>query len=102
MIVARAIFHAKFGKAKDLVAMFRQMGDEMPDAPGAPVQVRILTDISGTWDTVVLESVHESLAALEQWRSAMFADMDARDDSNPMADLIVSGSNEYWTIEAEM
>jgi hypothetical protein len=100
MILARSVFHAKYGRAKELVAMFQQMGD-ITDAQAQAMQLRILTDLSGPFDTVVLEAVHESLAALEQWRNAIFAEMDAAGGPNPLEDLVVSGYNEYFTIEVQ-
>jgi hypothetical protein len=97
MILARALFQAKFGKASDLVMVFKNsLSDELMES----LQPRILTDISGSFDTVVLETTHESLAALEEFRKALFARSDASEESLPMAELIVSGRNEYYTIES--
>jgi hypothetical protein len=101
MVLARAIFQAKFGKANELVAAFKEMNTGMTAAQMESVQPRILTDISGPFDTVVVETTHESLAALEQFRAAMFAAMDENSGEDSPADgLIVSGRNEYYTIES--
>ena len=100
MILARAIFQAKFGKADDVVMAIKTMGQDLSDELIESLQPRILTDISGSFDTVVLETTHESLAALEEFRKAMFARSEASDDPSPLAELVVSGRNEYYTIEA--
>lgn len=101
MVLARAVFQAKFGKANELVAAFKEMNTGMTAAQMESVQPRILTDISGSFDTVVVETTHESLAALEQFRAAMFAAMDDNSSGDSPADgLIVSGRNEYYTIES--
>ena len=70
MILVRVVFQARNGKAGELVADMKQALDHMKrgDQRG-----RLLTDLSGPLDTVVLESVHASLAAWEQFRAAMFA-----------------------------
>ena len=99
MILARAVFQAKFGKANDLVNAFKTMNEGAAAEMIASLQPRILTDISGPFDTVVVETTHESLAALEEFRKALFAESDATEEHSPVADLVVSGRNEYYTIE---
>lgn len=97
MILSRTVFQAKFGKANDLVTAFKHsLSDELI----VSLQPRILTDISGSFDTVVFETTHESLATLEEFRKALFARSEASEESSPMAELIASGRNEYYTIES--
>jgi hypothetical protein len=100
MILYRSVFQAKFGKADDLVAAFKNMNNVLTDAQMESLQPRILTDISGSFDTVVLETTHESLAALEQFRIAMFSSPETSAEASPVAGLIESGRNEYYTIES--
>ncbi len=99
MILLRTIFHAKVGKAADVVAHFKSMADNMPPEQTTALQPRMLTDISGRFDTIVLETTHESLAALEQFRAAVLNQPRDENNPSPMEDLIVEGYNEYWTIE---
>lgn len=99
MILARTIFQAKFGKANDLVTAIKTMGQDLSEELIASLQPRILTDLSGSFDTVVVETTHESLAAWEEYRKGMFARSEASDEPPPLADLVVSGRNEYYTIE---
>lgn len=99
MVLARAVFQAKFGKANDLVTYFKTVTHDLSDKVFESLQSRVLTDISGPFDTVVVETTHESLAALEEFRKAMFARSEESDEPSPLAELIVSGRNEYYTIE---
>jgi hypothetical protein len=99
MILHRAVFQAKFGKANDLVAAFKQSTGIMTAEQVEALQPRILTDLSGPFDTVVLETTHESLAAFEQFTKALWAVMDADEEPSPTEGLIESGRNEHYTIE---
>jgi len=100
MVLYRTVFQAKFGKASELVAEFKKFNKFFPQDQIKSLQLRILTDISGPFDTVVMETTHASLAALEQFRTAMFAMPEMSQELSPTNDLIVSGRNEYYTIEA--
>jgi hypothetical protein len=99
MIVARVVFHAKFGKADDVVTQIKTMVKEMPAEQRAAYQPRVLTDISGRFDTVVFETTHANLAALEQARKAMIEQSRETEETSPLLELIETGRNEYWTIE---
>jgi len=99
MILARVVFQAKFGKADEVVASLKEAMTSEVNEQIASMQPRILTDISGPFDTVVIETTHESLAAFEQFRQMLFARAAASDESSRMADLVESGRNEYYTIE---
>ena len=95
MILVRAVFQAKVGKAQELVSSFKsamQQSDSLN-------QSRILTDLSGPWDTVVLETVAESLADWERQRAEMFTNPQFQAFFARVADVVVSGRNEYYTIE---
>jgi hypothetical protein len=99
MVLYRTVFQAKFGKASQVVAEFKKFTKIFPEEQVKAMQVRILTDISGPFDTVVMETTHASLAAVEQFRNAMFANPDMAQDMSSSSDLIEGGRNEYYTIE---
>ena len=99
MILARVVMQAKFGKADDLVTEIKGSTTDLTEEQIASLQPRLLTDISGSFDTVVLETTHKSLAALEQFRKAIFARSAEREGPSPMEELVASGRNEYYTIE---
>jgi hypothetical protein len=96
MILVRAVFQAKVGKAQELVTNFKT-AMQPSDTPN---QSRMLTDLSGPWDTVVVETVAESLADWERQRAEMFASPQFQAMFARVADLVVSGRNEFYTIEA--
>ena len=99
MVLYRVVLQAKTGKANDLVANIKEALARLSDELAASLQLRILTDISGPIDTVVLETTHESLAAVEQFRQMIFAQAEASGEPMQNSDLVESGRNEYWTIE---
>jgi len=99
MVLYRTVFQAKFGKAGELVAAMKESISGATGEQLAALQPRILTDISGSFDTVIIETTHESLAAVEQFRSMMFAQNDETGATSTMAELVESGRNEYYTIE---
>ncbi|HYN88061.1 MAG TPA: hypothetical protein VER55_06005 [Ardenticatenaceae bacterium] len=102
MILVRNIFQAKFGKAGEVAQGMAQMARGMMPGGGVPpMRWRILTDLSsGPFDTVVMETVHNSLAEFEQWRTAVFASPDFQQDQEGEPPFI-GGRAEIFTIEAE-
>jgi hypothetical protein len=72
---------------------------------GAPRRWRVLTDLSGPFDTVVQEVGAESLAEWEKMRTRLFELAAIRESFREsmarMQELVESGRNELWTIEAE-
>lgn len=99
MILHRTVFHAKLGKAANVVAALKQELAALPADQLAAYQPRILTDISGRFDTVVIETVHESLATYEQFRAVLLSRNWEPGQGINMLDLLETGSNEYYTIE---
>jgi hypothetical protein len=100
MIVVRNVFQAKFGRAGELAQAMVESMRQQAGAAGAPSAWRVLTDLSGPFDTVVLEVEGESLAEWERVRSEMFAQPDFQDNFARTAEMLISGRNELYTIEA--
>lgn len=96
MILVRNVFQAKYGRGDELVGLLAD-GRELLSRHGMG-GYRILTDLSGTYFTVVMEQEMESLAAYEQSRAA-FADPDFGPWFARMTELVDSGSREFLTIE---
>jgi hypothetical protein len=105
MILVRSVFQGKFGKGGELAAAMTKGNDEMGDMvekiTGARRKWRVMTDLSGSFDTVVFEVEAASLAEWETVRAAMFADPNFGESMAATVDIIDGGRNEYWTIEAE-
>jgi ABC-type Na+ transport system ATPase subunit NatA len=101
MILVRFVCQAKFGKASDVVAGFKRSNEIARTVVGPNVRVRLLTDLSGAFDTVVQELEVESLAEWERLRAVIFSNPEIQEVEASMPDVIVSGQTEYYTIEAE-
>ena len=98
MIVLRNVFRLKPGRAGEFA---RQMTETMQSPGGGPQPAawRVLTDLSGPFDTVVFEMELDSLATWERNRAEVFAQPAFRESFERTADWIVSGSAEFYTIE---
>ena len=64
MLVVRDIFQLEFGKAQQAIKLLKRGSDMLSDA-GYPV-ARIMTDVTGEYYTIVMESEVESLSAFEK------------------------------------
>ena len=101
MIIVRTVLQASFGKGGELAALFSQMNPQMRAEIGAEGRSRVLTDLSGSFDTVVQEVEVESLAQWEQERARLFQTHAFRESFGRIQGMVVSGRNELWTIESE-
>ena len=103
MILVRMKFQAKMGCANEVVAGFKQGMDVMRAAGGGVRHVRILTDLSGPFDTVIEELEFDSMDDFMRGQAALWSDPNWRKlmQENQARDLIVGGSKEYYTIEYE-
>ena len=95
MILVRVTFQAEYGKAGELIELLKQ--EPPPDTHG-----RLLTDLSGPFDTVVIETEVESLDQYFSSMREMFANQEASQSMRAAGALIESGHREFFTIEAEM
>ena len=66
MIVVRNVFQIQFGKAKEAVGMFKEGIGIAARVGGAAKSMRLLTDVTGPFYTLVLEVTHESLSDFER------------------------------------
>ena len=97
MILVRLVFQAKFGKAGELANQFKTGTRQIGERYGG--RSRVLTDLSGQFDTVVLEIEAENLAQWERNRSEVFASPEFRETFARTSELIQSGKTEFFTIE---
>lgn len=100
MVLVRFVCKAKFGKASEVVAGFKQSQEIIRRAVTPELRVRLLTDLSGPFDTVIQELEVESLAEWEQLRTAIFSNPQVQEAEAAMPAVIESGRTEYYTIEA--
>ncbi|MBA3943924.1 MAG: hypothetical protein H0X37_05105 [Herpetosiphonaceae bacterium] len=95
MILVRVVFRAKHGKVNQVVSAMKEA------IPHLPHRARLLTDLSGPIDTVVIETVHDSLAAWERARVELFKSQEYTSGESVMEQAIEAAYQEYYTIEAE-
>jgi hypothetical protein len=96
MILVRDIFQLKFGKAREALDLWKE-GAPILNRSGVKVD-RLLTDITGPYYTLVLESSHESMGAFE---NSMKSEVGAQDWQNfykKFVTLVESGRREIFTI----
>lgn len=96
MILVRDTFQAKYGKGSDLVALFKEAREIWPAEYG----YRILTDASGPFFTVAVETEVESLTTWEQLMADVFAIPDFGEWFARMEPLVESGRRDFYNIEA--
>nr|NIP54180.1 hypothetical protein [Phycisphaerae bacterium] len=60
MILERTVLHCKPGTVRQMVENFKGLGERLQEQD-AIKSFRILTDLTGTFDTVVIESEIESI-----------------------------------------
>jgi hypothetical protein len=99
MILVRDVFHAKYGRGDELVALFKEAFAQMPDAMQTGSS-RLMTDLSGPYFTIVTEYEVESLAAWERQFAAMMAQPDPGGFAARMNALVESGRREFYTLVA--
>ncbi len=97
MIVVRNSFRLKFGKAKDAVAAIKEAVAAQKRA-GSTFSTRILTDMTGTFYTLVLELTVPSLAALEADMPRNMSHPDFQAAYQKFVPLVESGTREIFTI----
>ena len=65
MIVVRNVFRLKFGMARDAIPLWQEGLDVLRRA-GLVDNVRLMTDLTGPFYTLVAESTYEDLGAMER------------------------------------
>lgn len=100
MILVRMVLQAEWGKAPEVVKAFSQGAPLFRRLAGPNAHVRLLTDLTGPFDTVVQEIEVESMAEWERVRAALFADPEFQQSGATEAMLLRGGSLEIYTIEA--
>jgi hypothetical protein len=97
MILVRNIFQARFGRAGEVAKAMKESSKALGEIYGG--NARILTDLSGQFDTVVLEIEVDSLAKWERTRLEVFSRPEFREGFARTAELITGGRSEIFTIE---
>lgn len=101
MIMVRTVFQATWGKADELVAGLSESMRQGGGSEAKEHKTKLLTDLGGEFNTVVIEGQYESLAAWEQFRARLFSSPEFQNSASRGESLMVSGRQEFYTIEAE-
>jgi hypothetical protein len=102
MVLVRMVIQAQTGKAGEMAGLFKENLGLIKKMGGGEIPIRILTDLSGPFDTLVVELSVENLAAWEKIRANMFTSPEfAQAMENNPSTSYRSGQTEFYTIEAE-
>ena len=96
MLVVRDIFQLHCGKAREAVALAKEMRT-LEQAAGYPVS-RLLTDVVGEYYTLVMESTFENLAEHEAGLSQGTQDPQWREVYARFVPLVRSGRREVFRV----
>ena len=95
MILVREVFQVKFGKMKEARTLWKEMSKVAPMPAGS----RVLTDLTGQYYTLVMESQHKDLAAFEADLRREMSSPGMGDLYQKFSALVDSGRREIFTIE---
>jgi len=93
MIIVRNTFIAKPGMASKLAAQFKEMSGAFPD-----MKARVMTDLTGDFNTVVFEHEAENLGAFEARMKQYQTDPTLRDKMKGYTDLYRTGSRQLFQV----
>lgn len=97
MILVRDIFQLKFGKAKDAVASIKRF-DAIRSKHGITDPVRFLTDLTGPYYTLVMETTFENLGSFESMMKNETGGKEFGEWYAGFVPLVDSGRREIFTI----
>jgi hypothetical protein len=93
MIIVRNSFIAKPGQAGKLAAQLKEMA-----AAGQLPKHRVLTDVTGEFNSVVMEYEVESVVGFEETFKRYTSDPQIREKAKGYTDLWISGSRELFRV----
>ena len=101
MIVVRDIFHAKFGKAKEVGDLFKEAASVLKNVGFGALGLRLLTDLAGEpYYTFILETTFESVAAWEQSSLAVHGSPEWRTWYQKLVPLVDNGERKIYSVVA--
>lgn len=96
MIVVREVFQLHYGKAREAIALSKEMIAASPAMSGS--RPRLLTDAVGRYYTLVMEMEYPSLAAFESALNEEFASNRMRDLNARFVPLVMEGRREVFRV----
>lgn len=98
MFLIRNIFHAKPGKAKELVQIFKKASPIL-ERKGLVKSTRILTDTVSTFWTVIIENEVENLNTYMDMSKTLSQNPEFGEAMKGYIDLVNGGHREVFVIE---
>lgn len=98
MIVVRYVFHVKWGSIDEVASVFKSQISLFERILGGKHNVRLMTDLTGTFFTLVEEIDFKSVEEWEELRPKIFADPEFQKSMASISHLIESGSTELYTL----
>jgi hypothetical protein len=96
MILVRDIFQLKFGRMREAMDLWKQLLSSMSQSGYVPD--RLLTDLTGQYYTLIMESTFESMGDFEKTMKEEIGTDDWRRQYQKFVDLVDSGRREIFTI----
>jgi hypothetical protein len=101
MILVRTEFQCKWGRVQEALERLKSL-PEQASSQSVVRRARVLTDLSGRFNRVVVESEVESMDAYFDMMQAAFADPEFQEAQAALADSpYQSGARTFYTIEAD-
>lgn len=101
MIIEQNIFQLKFGKAKEAIAIWKQIGEVMKQDERFNTPMRILTDLTGPAYTLILELYLRSYLEIDPMMYTWKTNHQAHELYLQFIPLCESGRRELYKIEME-
>ena len=104
MIVIRNVFQLKFGKAREALQIVKDniaIQQRLASAAGIDKSIRVLTDVTGPFYTLVLELTVPNLSAFEQNAPRFMGDKDWQANYQKLQPLVESGYREIFSVVTE-
>jgi hypothetical protein len=99
MVVIRNVFHLKFGKAREAIALVKEGLDiQKKVLAGETYTTRLLSDVTGHNYTLVLELTVASLATWEAAAPKLFGDKDWQAHYQKVVPLVESGHRDIYSV----
>ena len=98
MFLVRNVFHAKPGKARELADLFTKAAHHLPDI--GVTNTKVLTDVSATFWTVVIQSEVEDLNAYVDMSKSISKKPELGEAMKGYMDLTQGGFREIYRIES--
>ena len=101
MIIEQNIFYLKFGKAKDAIAIWKQISEVLKKDERLSIPVRILTDLTGSAYTLIIELNLRSYMDINPLTYVWKTNPQVHDLYQQFIPLCESGRRELYKIEME-